>query len=76
MMEVALEVFRAFALTASEKKTETDLVHASTVHIADDYAGRSDQANLKPHAILHLPRGSLAEYLDMYAGIARWTLTE
>ena len=58
MMEVVLEVFRTFALTVSEKKTERDLVHTSTAHIADDAAGRSDQTNLQPCAILHLPRGS------------------
>ena len=58
MIEVVMEVFRAFALTVSEKKTERDLVHTSTAHIADGDAGRSDQTNLQPCAILYLPRGS------------------
>ena len=58
MMEVVLKVFRAFALSFSEKKTERDLVPASTTHISDDDAGRNDHANLQPCAILHLPRGS------------------
>ena len=58
MMEVVLKVCRAFALTFSEKKTERDLVPASTTHIPDDDAGRNDQADLQPCAILHLPRGS------------------
>ena len=57
MMEVILEVFQTFALTVSEKKTERDLVHTSTVHIADDDADRSDHTNLQPCAILHLTRG-------------------
>ena len=45
MMEVIVEVCRAFALTVSAKKT--DHVHASTAYIADDGASRSSRANLQ-----------------------------
>ena len=56
MMEVIVEVCRAFALTVSVKKTETH-VHASTAYTADDGANRSGRANVQTGAILHLPRG-------------------
>ena len=55
MMEVIVEVCRAFALTVSAKKTHH--VHASTVYIADDGASQSSRGNLQTGAILHLPRG-------------------
>ena len=55
MMEVIVEVCRAFTLTVSAKKT--DHVHTSTAYTADDGASRSDRANLQTGAILHLPRG-------------------
>ena len=58
MMEVIVEVCRAFALTVSAKKTrDYDYVHASTAYTADDGASRSGRANLQTGAILHLPRG-------------------
>ena len=56
MMEVIVEVCRAFALTVSAKKTR-DYVHASTAYTADDGARRSDRANVQIGAILHLLRG-------------------
>ena len=57
MMEVIVEVCRAFALTVSAKKTETMCMHAPTAYTADDGANRSSRPNLKAGAILHLPRG-------------------
>ena len=46
MMEVIVEVCRAFALTVSAKKTETN-VHASIAYTADDDASRSNRASLQ-----------------------------
>ena len=57
MMEVIVEVCRAFALPVSAKE-DRNHVHASTAYTVDDAASRSGQANLQTGAILHLlPRG-------------------
>ena len=55
MMEVIVEVCRAFALTVSAKKTET--ICPPIVYTADDSASRSSQANLQTSAIHYLPNG-------------------
>ena len=57
MMEVIVEVFRAFALTVLAKKTETMCMPFPTAYTADDGANRSSRANLQTGTILHPPRG-------------------
>ena len=56
MMEVIVEVCRAFALTVSAKKNR-DHLYAPTAYTADDGANRSSRANLQTGTILQLPRG-------------------
>ena len=74
MMEVIVEVCRAFALTVSaKKKTETMYVYVSTAYNADDGVSRSSRANLQKCAILHLPRGAVTETPDVSVEIARQT---
>ena len=55
MMEVIVEVCRAFALTASATKTE--IMCIPPPYTADDGANRSSRANLQTGTNLHLPRG-------------------
>ena len=55
MMEVIVEVCRAFVLAVSAKKTETMCMPPP--YTADDGANRSGRANVQTGAILHLPRG-------------------
>ena len=55
MMEVIVEVCRAFAFTVSARKTDNH-VYAPTTYTADDGTSRSSRANLQTSAILHLPR--------------------
>ena len=58
MMEVVVEVCRAFVLTVSAEE-DRDHVHASTAYTADDGAinSRIGRENLQTGAILHLPGG-------------------
>ena len=55
MMEVIVEVCRAFALTVSVKKTETMCMPPPRT--PDNCANRSGRTNVQTGAILHLPRG-------------------
>ena len=52
IMELIVEVCRAFALTVSAKKTETMYVHASTAYTADDGTSRSGRENLQTSAAI------------------------
>ena len=66
MMEVIVEVCRAFALTVSVEE-DRDHVYARTAYTADDGASRCSRANLQTSAILYLPRG----YRDRNPGHVR-----
>ena len=70
MMEVIVEVCRAFVLTVSAKKTRPCVcphrVHRDA-YTANDGANRSSRANLQIGAILHLPR----EHRDRNPGYVR-----
>ena len=72
MMEVIVEVCRAFALTVSAKKTET-MCMPFTAYTADDGANRSGRANVQTGAILHHLRGAVTEVPDIPVEIARRT---
>ena len=56
MMEVIVEVCRAFALIVSAKK-DRDHVYAPTAYTVDDGASQSSRVNLQTSVILRLPRG-------------------
>ena len=56
MIEVIVEVCRAFAQTVSAKKNR-EHVHVPTAYLADDGASRSGRANLQRSVLLHLPWG-------------------
>ena len=57
MMEVIVEVSRAFLCVSRFDKEDRDHVHASTAYTTDDGTSRSGRANVQIASTLHLPRG-------------------
>ena len=73
MMEVTVEVCRAFALTVSVKKTDRDHVHDSTAYAVDDGASRSSRANLQTVQCFTYLGDAVTETPVMSTEVARWT---
>ena len=73
MMEVTVEVCRAFSLTVSVKKTDRDHVHDSTAYTVDYGASRSSRANLQTVQCFTYLGGAVTETPVMSTEVARWT---
>ena len=72
MMEVIVEVCRAFGLNRAGEEDRDHAYAPLTAYTADDGASRRNRANIQTSAILHLPRGR-RDRPDMSVEIARRT---
>ena len=72
MLEVIVEVCRAFGLNRVGEEDRDHAYGPPTAYTADDGANRSSRANIHTSAILHLPRGRRGRP-DMSVEIARRT---
>ena len=72
MMEVIVEVCRAFGLNRAGEEDRDHAYAPLTAYTADNGASRRNRANIQTSAILHLPRGR-RDRPDMSVEIARRT---
>ena len=72
MVEVIVEVCRAFGLNRASEEDRDHAYAPLTAYTVDDGASRRNRANIQTSAILHLPRGR-RDRPDMPVEIARRT---